>query len=478
MNKQFIVIKLCLLLLFVASCTSNEDSVTLPDFVVAFENKDASFSATDDSKTVNIVFSTPATENGTILINYTETGVLYNQDYITNPISNANTISVNYINGDLGTSFLVNKLKDAIEGETKVINYTINNVSTADAIIQGNTTFDLSFTPTASLGAVISPEIGGPNEPNQVYVDLSSQSQTVVTRDSWDLGFYNGEEFTVKLNGAIYMGASAVEATNINEVTADFITEELTAQMTTGSASNINYFDDATGDITKTAIGIVADNNDDNKVFLLKLGFEISDTLPNAGSVNISGEERGWKKIRIIKNGETYVLQYANINDTTYTEVTIDKDTDYNFTFFSFNTESTVNVEPLKEAWDLNFTVFTNVADFGTGPLAYGFSDFVVTNTLGQATSYEVLTDANEDGVIDITYNDFNESNIDNSLFSTADQRAIGSNWRNVFSRTVNDDRFYIVKDEEGNIYKIRFNTLLNESGERGHTSFDYIKIN
>jgi hypothetical protein len=55
--------------------------------------------------------------------------------------------------------------------------------------------------------------------------------------------------------------------------------------------------------------------------------------------------------------------------------------------FFSFNTESEVSVEPKKNNWDLNFTVFTNeIPGYGT----YGYTDFVATNAKMNVQSYKV----------------------------------------------------------------------------------------
>src|SRR5690606_41900294 len=89
-------------------------------------------------------------------------------------------------------------------------------------------------------------------------------------------------------------------------------------------------------------------------------------------------------------NGDNYVLQYANLNDTSHQEITINKSTGYNATFFSFNTNSVVSVEPEADKWDLNFTVFTNIIDgFGS----YAFSDGVLNNRKGGVTAYSVTTD-------------------------------------------------------------------------------------
>lgn len=469
MKIKLYILQVFLLLGITIGCSKEDSQSIAQEFVVAFESSDASFAETDTSKEVMLVFSNTATESGTITIEYTETGVVYGTDYTINT-EGSGVINLSYSAGDEFTSFTVYKLQDADVGETKEIDFTITELSASNGVIQGNTTFKISFTEVATLGAVISPEVGGPNEPNQVYVDLSLQFQTAIQRDAWDLGFYTGDEFAVKINGAIYMGVAQLDAVDINSITESDVTD-LKDLIVTNAANTAVYFDDPSGDITQTAIENVSITANENKVYLLKLGYEISDETPAAGAVSLTGDVRGWKKIRVLQNGSDYTLQYADLDDTTHKEITITKNSDYNFTFFSFDSESEVTIEPTKTQWDLNFTVFTNILDFGEGVLGgYGYSDFIVTNIHGGASSYEVLTD-------DFTYADFTESDVDNTLF-TQDQTTIGSNWRSVFSGLTLADRFYVLKDTDGNLYKIRFNALVNDRGERGYPSFDYIKLN
>ena len=62
-----------------------------------------------------------------------------------------------------------------------------------------------------------------------------------------------------------------------------------------------------------------------------------------------------------------------------------------------------------------------------------------------------------------------------NSSFSQ-DQRIIGSTWRDVINedKTLVDNIFYVIKDSNGNVYKLKFTALLNNAGERGYPKFKY----
>lgn len=322
-------------------------------------------------------------------------------------------------------------------------------------------------------GATISPEVGGPNQPNQVYIDLSTNTTTNVIRDSWDLGFYSGSDFRVVLNGSIYMAAAKLSVTDINAVNSK--TQEvldLQPHVAVGTYDPISgkFIDAPTGDLAGTAISEISSTDSENHVYLINLGDELGTNTPATGGAAVSGAPRGWKKIRILKNNEGYTLQYADLDATTHTEVKIAKKPDYEFTFFSFKTKSIVNVAPTKNDWDLNFTVFSNIIP-GAG--AYGYSDFVVNNSRAGAKAYLIKTDVDTD----LTYENYAFGNVDASKF-TNDQRIIGASWRNGGGPnslpTLKDNVFYVVKDPDGNLYKLKFLALTNEAGERGYPQFIY----
>ena len=322
-------------------------------------------------------------------------------------------------------------------------------------------------------GATIAPNVGGPNQPNQVYVDLSANTTTVVKRDSWDLGFSSGSDFRVVLNGSIYMAAAQLTATDIdavNATTAEVL--ELQPQVAVGTFEAISgtFIDAPDGKISGSAIAEISSNDIENHVYLINLGDEIGTTTPPTGSVAVTGAARGWMKIKVLRNGDGYTLKYANLEETTHTEVKISKNPDYEFTFFSLNKKSVVNVAPTKNEWDLNFTVFSNIIP-GAG--AYGYSDFVLNNIKAGAKVYLVNATADTQ----LTYDSYAFGNVDASKFSD-DQRSIGATWRNGGGPNalppLKADVFYVIKDTDGNLYKMKFLAFTNEAGERGYPEFIY----
>lgn len=468
MKKFFLIPQTLVLMLLLGACSKDDDSVTKEDFVVAFENPSVSFDPADTSKTIKLVFSRTASENGTITIAYTANEAVYGEDFTLEPAGESGVFEVAVASGTSESGFIFNKLQNPLEGEEKSVSFEIIAVSNPNGFTQGNTTTIVSLTESAALGGGIAPSVGGPNQPNQVYVDLSAQRETPRNRESWDLGFYSGNEFRVGINGSVYMAAAQLDFTNINEVTeADVINLQPQVAIGTFDPANMAYVDNPNGDINGTAIAAISENDADNKVYLVNLGYEVGTETPNPGSAAIAGEHRGWKKIRILRSGGNYILQYADLNATTHQTATIAKDGNFNFTFFSFNTNNTVSVEPEKTKWDLNFTVFTNeIVGYGS----YGYADFVAANRKGGVKGYKVEGSAAD-------YAGFTASDVNPGNF-TNDQRFIGSDWRIGGGPdtlpTLAEDVFFIIQDPDGNIYKLRFTALLNDNGVRGYPAFEY----
>lgn len=456
------------MLLFILGACSDDDTKTTQEFVVAFENPSVSFSTEEDSKDIVLVFSRAATESGEATVTYTTVNAVYDTDFITVPAAATERITVPIVSGTSSSTFTFNKLQNPVEGTEMSVTFKLGSISNPESSVQGNTSLVANFTESAAVGGVIAAEVGGPNEPNQVYVDLSSQTQTAIKRDTWDLGFYSGDEFRVVLNGAIYMAAAALESSDIDAITeADVAELQPKVGVGTFNAESAAYIDNPTGKITETAISEISETSGDNKVYLLNLGSEIGTDTPENGSIDVTDDSRGWKKIKINRDGDNYVLQYADLNETTHKEVTISKTSGYNYTHFSFTNENSVSVEPMATKWDLNFTVFTNeIPGFG----AYGYADYVATNLKSGAKAYQVSTE-------DFTYENFSVEDIDDASF-IEDQRGIGSNWRNGGGPdslpSLKSGVFFVLQDAEGNFYKIRFTAFLSESGERGYPAFEY----
>lgn len=317
---------------------------------------------------------------------------------------------------------------------------------------------------TLTLNGLIGEE-AGTSAGNSVFVDFSKDKQVSVARTSWDLGFYSGTEFRVILNHTVGSTAIALDKTDLNTVTAaDTVSiasaNTLALGQGDGGFSTIDPVGGGTAAyLAGTVIKEVSATEASNKVYIV-----------NRGSAGVT-EKRGWEKIRVIRNGNGYTLQYAKINETTFKTLNIVKDPAFNFKFASF-TAGAVEVEPAKADWDIQWTLSTYMA---SATVPYTFSDFVLINFVGGVTAAEVVfsgTDANSK----VNYADFKEADLSGISFN-GNRDAIAGKWR-VTSGTpvgVKTDRFYLVKDGTGNVYKLKFVSFhANDTGVRGKPVITY----
>lgn len=471
--KKNLIFLCTLFVLAIVGCNDDESTTAVESNAVAFVSPNVNLSL--EATTVNVVFEKPTVASGTVTLNALATNVVYGTDFTTTPAIANNVLVIPFEAGVTTASFTFNRLTEAIEGQLKNVVFTITSVSVQGVTVpEATDSVQLNYEENPIEMNTLLPSIGGPNVPNQVFIDLSSGIETAVQRTKWDLGFYAGNDFRVAINGSLKMAAKKLETTDMTQA----VTIDETVAVGEGGGSgvvngNIAFVDHPTGDITQTVIAVSATESE-NKVYLVNLGHNLSTTAPGIGSVNPYGDSRGWKKVRVLRSGSDYKLQYADVNATTFQEVTITKNNAFNFTFFSLVANTVVSAEPEKAKWDINFTPFTNHTNFGGGAVSYAFQDFIVTNSKGGTKVYQVLNTA---GVL---YNDFALANVVDANFtpSETDQRIIGSNWRNGGGPgtlpSTRDDRFYVVKDVTGKVYKIRFITMTNTAGERGNVSFEY----
>lgn len=333
---------------------------------------------------------------------------------------------------------------------------------------------------SVSEGGVFKPSVGGPNEPNQVFVDLSAKSETTVKRDSWDFGFYCGDDFRVILNSTVKMAAKQLDT---NDITA-IQTEDRSVSVGFSTAANLGYVDSPWGELKsaqntkgrQTAIAEVSATDADNKVYLVNMGFAVGTTTPEKGGTALDGEARGFKKVRITRSGNDYVIHYANLNETTAKSITVKKNPAYNFVFVSLNQEKIVNVQPEKTKWDISFTGLTNyTAMRGGDQITYYFADMVTNNFYSGVKVKKVTVDKAEK--LDAEYAAYDKAKASEINFDDPKlnhQLGIGASWRNTVERKLTDTIFYIIKDGSGNLYKLRFLALSKEDGERGYPVFEY----
>ena len=301
---------------------------------------------------------------------------------------------------------------------------------------------------------------GGSYAENAVYVDLSTDKQFAIKRSSWNLGFHCGAAFSVILNSSMDMSAMVTNSTDIKSVNkTNFDVEQLKLDI---KPEKLKIYDDTLGRLNQNVIAEIKANANDNKVYVIN-------------SPTPKGDDEFWK-VRIVRSGtNAYTLEYAKLDDQQAKSLSITKDEAFNFKFISF-ASGPVNVEPKKEEWDFVWTrsiYFTSMA--GT-PVPYSFSDLIFTNHLYKVTSEQIIfldKDGKSNGKP--TYDEFDESKLSLVTFKP-NRNVIGANWRSAFSPGAYKDRYYVIKDNLGNIYKLKFIAMGagGDGGKRGYPELEY----
>ncbi len=433
------------------------------DILVNFETSVQGISATENNIVFKIQLNHPTNVAVPVIINLTELGVVYGTDYTTTPASVAGKLEVTIPQGNNEATFTVSKTGTALFDGDESIQFDLYS-SGSPVFIGAKKQLTLNFGELVANNANSTLNGGGVNFGNKVFFDLSANRQTAVLRTNWDLGFYTGsEDFRVILNSSSAMMAKQLSKTDLTQVTAadtvGFSTDVAFNQFAPTTTS-LPYIDYPNGDITRTAIASVSATATDNKVYIVNRGTGVGTPAP----------ARGWKKIRIIRNASGgYTLQHADIAATNFSSIDIPKEETAFFKYISFE-NGIVSVEPAKKKWDIAWTYFSNITNFGTGEVPYLFQDIVLQNRNVQVA--KVMTSTK-------TFDDFAEADLAGLTFNSS-QVSIGSDWRSgggpSTQPSVKTDRFYIVRDGENNYYKLRF-TGLTQNGERGYPAIEFVLV-
>lgn len=145
----------------------------------------------------------------------------------------------------------------------------------------------------------------------------------------------------------------------------------------------------------------------------------------------------------------------------------IPKNPAYNFSYFHFE-DGAVAVEPAKDRWDFQWTWSIFYTNSGGVNVPYAFSDLVFINHHNDVKADTVFTS-------DVSYEDFDETHIA-ATDLVSDRNVIGSGWRATTGTVgVITDRFYVVQDSYGNVYKLKFvNFHAADGGTRGKPVIKY----
>lgn len=443
------------------ACRKRE-GLSLPDNYIVFNTDAQGINESESSITVTVKLSRGTDKDIPVVIHITEQGAAYGTQYTTAPAAVSGVLNITVPSGNNEASFTVNKKPGVLfDGTEKTV---FDLYSSGSLVLIGITKkLTLSFAELVATSSSYTINGGGATYPNKVFIDLSANRQTAVPRTNWDFGFYSGDatDFKIILNSSVGMMVKQLTKNDLAQVSAtDTIgfLADVTYSPFSPVITQMPYVDYPDGDLNKTAIGLIAANAADNKVFIVNRGAGVGTPAP----------ARGWKKIRIIRNATGgYTLQHADIAATTFSSIDIPKEDKYFFKYISFD-NGVVPVEPEKKKWDIAWAYFGYVTNFGGGEVPYLFQDIVIQNRNVQVA--RVLTSAKD-------YSAFTEADIAAQSFSSV-QTTIGSDWRRTTPSPAQtySDRYYIIKDGSNNYYKLKF-TALTDGGVRGYPGIEYALV-
>jgi len=455
----------------ISSCKKDPE---LPDNLISFETNSQGFTASENEVTINLKLSYAASGTGNVILNVLMDDIVYDRDITTIPAISSTSIQIPIAVGDQAKTIKIAKKAGILFDGNESIKFTIASVP-ASLKIGANPELKLSFSEIVSAGASATTiDGGGTLYPNKVFIDLSANRMSTYPRLDFDLGFASGPDYRVILNAANGMLAYATTKNDLAKVNA-MDTVGLTSRFSLNAifsaitstdvpswiAGTPAWIDDPSGNLAKTSISEIAATDTSNRVYIINQGMGVGAPAPALP----------WKKIRVLRKGNGYLLQFADINASTFSEITINKNDVFNFQYIDFE-KGVVSVDPPKDKWDICWTGFTNLTNLGAGLVPYYFQDVIIQNTYKVQTAQILNTTK--------SYENFGAADLASLDFGAQSQIKIGSNWRSGGGPTsgpaIRNDRYYIIKDVAGNSYKLRF-TALDSNGERGKPKFEYALI-
>lgn len=284
----------------------------------------------------------------------------------------------------------------------------------------------------------------------QSFYDFSSDSVFASPNESWDLAFESSSGgWRVRMNSSNFLGIYRTGR-------SDFESTEFTIQ------NNNWLYDASSGNPDSTAIGNWKEfTGEDARVFIL--------------GVYDGVRYRPFKKLKFLEVTDTsYRFLFANINNTDVNDVSMKKNPEYNYSYYSLSKKDEVMVEPASNRWDILFTQYTTTL----------FTD------AGVPTPYIVrgvyLNPANVAAMLDSTtqYSQITMQHVVQDKLSNI-QDYIGYNWKSVeINQSANTANYavrrnysYIIRDTQGDFYKLRFLSYVNDSLRVGYPLFEKARL-
>lgn len=274
-----------------------------------------------------------------------------------------------------------------------------------------------------------------------IFLNIESGKTWQANSFDWELKFEASEAgFRVLMNGGKSVFIDKTNTTDFNE--------------TQSAGSRTWLFDPPSGNLDSTAIG---DWRGKNEVFLIDLGSK--------------SKGNRYRKFRLNGvDGSKYEMEYSDLDGSNYKTVSVDKESDRNFVYYSFSEErQLVNFEPPTDDWDVKFTRYRYVY-YDMTPIV----PYEVNGALINTNKWQVAFDKT------ITFEDLDVDFAKGLDFSPR-KDAIGFDWKYFdFDAAVfvtNQNFNYVLLNKQGYYYKLRFIDFYDENGIKGNPVFELQRL-
>lgn len=304
--------------------------------------------------------------------------------------------------------------------------------------------------PSAGATMTLQGGAGEANAENSVFVDFSVNEQGSVKRNSWQLSFNCGSDFGVFLNSSTISRAKEAVGINLEDVLSE---EKLEPYA--------------------TALAMVMSDGNASMDIVDNFDKAVAGTVIKEGKVYIYRNEDadfGHYKIKVTKkDNNTYTVSYAKWNSSEVQTAEIKKDTKYSTIGFSLTDAKTIIVE--KENWDIVWGRNTYESVMVPG-VPSAMADVVFINSKAGVKAAEILEK-------DVAFASYSDSVNLKSTTLLSDIGVIGANWRGTVGMppvmNIKADRYYIIQDIAGNVYKVKFLTIGGSDGAtRGYPQIKF----
>lgn len=297
-----------------------------------------------------------------------------------------------------------------------------------------------------------------PNYNFQSWFDLSEGKVVAVNdRSDWDLALSTAPgDYTLWLNSSIFMYVAHTGTSDFN---------------TPLSTTNRQWkFDASNGNPDENAIGKWWTSDE--------TGFySLGEVLLIDRGIDEEGFSRGFLKIQPLIDSLTgkVIVHIAKPDGTEERTIEMPKDPMRRRVMLSFDRGySTEQPEPPVNNWDLLFTTYTTLLFTNTGePYPYLVNGVLLNDTLAMAAMDSVTPFVDIDREMAETYVLSNQKD------------TIGYQWKEIngdvtsgnVTYTVRSDWSYIIRDQNGLLYKLRFIDFYNNEGKKGYPTFEFQRL-